>query len=120
MYSNRFADLCTALGLNECLTDLRFAEVEQRQQNWRAFFDLVQGKVADRDPDDFVAQLQDMNIIAARAYRISEIRKSRHLAARGYWREVRIDGETLVLPGHPFRMSETPARDIKEAVHAAA
>ena len=41
----------------------------------------VQAKVADRDPDAFVAELQAMNIIAARAYRISELRASRHLAA---------------------------------------
>ena len=120
VYSNRFKALCEELGLEECLTDPRFAEVEARQQNWRAFFNLMQEKVDDRDPDGLVAKLQGMNIIAARAYRISELRESEHLAARGYWREVRIDGETLVLPGAPFRLSETPARNPQEAGDAAA
>jgi crotonobetainyl-CoA:carnitine CoA-transferase CaiB-like acyl-CoA transferase len=120
VYSNRFAALCKALGLEACLTDPRFAEVPERQKNWGAFFDLVQGKVADRDPSDFVAELQAMKIIAARAYRISEVRASRHLEARGYWRRVTIEGEELVLPGPPFRMSRTPARGPEAKAHAAA
>ncbi|MGR3480557.1 CoA transferase [Salipiger marinus] len=120
VYSNRFAALCKATGLEQCLTDPRFAEVAERQQNWRAFFDLVQAKVADRDPDAFVAELQAMNIIAARAYRISEIRESRHLAARGYWRRITIGGRDYVLPGAPFRLSETPALPQEERRHACA
>ena len=120
VYSNRFAALCGALGLEACLTDPRFAEVEARSKNWGPFFDLVQEKVADRDPDEFVAQLQGMNIIAARAFRISELRESRHLAARGFWRRVEIDGEEMVLPGAPFRMSATPAKEPKGHRHAAA
>jgi len=120
VYSNRFAALSRALGLEACLTDPRFAEVPVRQKNWPAFFDLVQSKVTDRDPDTFVAELQAMNIIAARAYRISEIRASRHLQARGYWRRVRIGGQDHVLPGPPFRMSLTPARAPQGKADAAA
>ncbi|PWK53485.1 CoA transferase [Silicimonas algicola] len=120
VYSNRFETLCKLLGLQTCLTDPRFAEVPVRQQNWPAFFALVQDKVADRDPEDFVAELQAKGIIAARAYRISEIRESRHLAERGYWRRVTIGGETHVLPGVPFRLSKTPAREPDGSAHAAA
>jgi crotonobetainyl-CoA:carnitine CoA-transferase CaiB-like acyl-CoA transferase len=120
VYSNRFAALCRALGLEACLTDPRFAEVTERSRNWGAFFALVQEKVADRDPDEFVAELQGMNIIAARAFRIGELRDSRHLAARGYWRHVTINGEALVLPGPPWRMSATPARTPEEQRDAAA
>ncbi len=120
VYSNRFEALCTLLGLGACLTDPRFAEVPVRQQNWAAFFSLVQEKVAERDPEGFVAELQAKGIIAARAYRISEIRESRHLAERGYWRRITINGETHVLPGVPFRLSRTPARELDGSAHAAA
>lgn len=120
VYSNRFAALCRSLGLEACLTDPRFAEVPERRRNWPAFFALVQDRVADRDPEDFVAELQRMRIIAARAYRISELRESRHLAARGYWRRVWIDGEEHVLPGPPFRMSRTPARSPAGVIDAPA
>ena len=44
VYSNRFAALCRALGLEACLIDPRFAEVPVRQKNWPAFFDLVQSE----------------------------------------------------------------------------
>lgn len=110
VYSNRFAALCKAFGLETCLTDPRFAEVTARARHWGPFFALLQDKVAERDPDDLVAQLQGMNIIAARAFRISEIRESRHLASRGYWRRAVAGGEDVVLPGVPWRMSATPAR----------
>ena len=119
VYSNRFGALCRALGLDNCLTDARFAHAQERQNNWPAFFELVQEKVAQHDPDAFVAMLQGMNIIAARAYRISELRASRHLNARGYWRSVMVGGEQIVLPGPPFRLAQTPAREPKDKVNAA-
>jgi crotonobetainyl-CoA:carnitine CoA-transferase CaiB-like acyl-CoA transferase len=119
VYSNRFGALCQFLGLQHCLTDPRFADAQERQNNWPAFFALVQEQVEQRDPDAFVAELQGMNIIAARAYRISELRASRHLAARGYWRPVMVADQHVVLPGPPFRMALTPAREPKDKVNAA-
>ena len=77
VYSNRFERLCRALGLEDCLTDPRFAEVRERVRNWPAFFERVQEHVADRDPDAFVAELQSLDIISARAFRPSEIRAER-------------------------------------------
>jgi crotonobetainyl-CoA:carnitine CoA-transferase CaiB-like acyl-CoA transferase len=120
VYSNRFERLCRAVGLEDCLTDPRFAEVRTRNKNWPAFFDLLQAKVAARDPDAFVAELQGLDIIAARAYRPSELRASDHLAARGYWRRVRIGDVDHVLLGPPFRMSRTPAMEPAGEAHAAA
>lgn len=111
VYSNRFERLCLALGLEHCLVDPRFAEVPARSKNWPAFFDLVQDRVGDRDPDGFVAELQALDIIAARAFRPTEIRTSDHLTARRYWRRIRIAGQEYVVPGPSFRMSRTPARE---------
>jgi crotonobetainyl-CoA:carnitine CoA-transferase CaiB-like acyl-CoA transferase len=120
VYSNRFERLCRSLGLEACLTDPRFAEVRARSANWGPFFALVQERVAGRDPDAFVAELQGLDIIAARAFRISELHDSRHLAARGYWRRAVVGGEEVVLPGAPFRMGLTPAGSQRRAADAAA
>jgi crotonobetainyl-CoA:carnitine CoA-transferase CaiB-like acyl-CoA transferase len=120
VYSNRFERLCGAIGLGGCLTDPRFADVRVRSGNWPAFFDLVQAQVADRDPDAFVAELQRLDIIAARAYRPSELRASDHLAARRYWRHVRIGGVDHVIPGPPFGMSLTPAAEAAGDANVAA
>jgi crotonobetainyl-CoA:carnitine CoA-transferase CaiB-like acyl-CoA transferase len=120
VYSNRFERLCRAIRLEHCLNDPRFAEVRARAGNWPAFFELVQAQVGDRDPDAFVAELQRLDIIAARAYRPSELRASAHLSARGYWRRVRIGGVEHVLLGPAFGMSRTPAAEPAEEAHAAA
>lgn len=119
VYSNRFAALCKAYGLDECLTDPRFAEHKERVKHWRPFFALLETALKDRDPDEIVAELQAMKIIAARAFSVSEIRQSRHLAQRGYWHTVTIDGETYVMPRAPFLMSGTPARQPQGDVRAA-
>jgi crotonobetainyl-CoA:carnitine CoA-transferase CaiB-like acyl-CoA transferase len=110
VYSNRYERLCRALGLEACLTDPRFAEVKARSRHWPEFFALVQARVADRDPDAFVAELQGLDIISARAYRPSELRAADHLQARGYWREIMVDGRAVTCPGPAFRLSATPAR----------
>lgn len=109
VYSNRYQRLCEALGIEDCLTDPRFADLRERSGNWPAFFDRVQEVVADRDPEEMVAELQALDIISARAYRASELRGSPHLAARGYWRSIEIDGETHVIPGTAYRFSASPA-----------
>ncbi len=118
VYSNKFERLCRSLGLEYCLSDPRFAQTTARSKNWSAFFRLVQKRVRSRDPDDWVGELQGMAIIASRAYRPSELRQSRHLKARGYWRSVRIEGQDYVLPGPVFRMSGTPARELVGDGHA--
>ncbi|PDQ19639.1 hypothetical protein CN311_18450 [Mesorhizobium sanjuanii] len=120
VYSNRFAALCKFLRLETCLTDARFADAQRRSRNWPAFFALVQEEVRDRDPDDFVAELQAINIIAARAYRISELRGSRHLQNRGFWRRLKIEGDEFVVPAPPFRMSLTPAIQVCGSADATA
>ncbi|HRY23500.1 MAG TPA: CoA transferase [Geminicoccaceae bacterium] len=109
VYSNRFERLCRALGLEDCLEDPKFADLRERSGNWRGFFERVAAVVRDRDAEDLVAELQGLDIIAARAYRPSELRASRHLAARAYWRRIEIDGARYVIPGPPFRFSATPA-----------
>ena len=119
VYSNRFVALCERFGLGDCITDPRFATVPERSKNWRAFFALLEAAVAERDPDEFVAELQGMSIIAARAFSVREIRASRHLAERGFWRTVTIDGERYVMPRPPFLMSRTPARMPEDEIHAA-
>lgn len=119
VYSNRFATLCRAYGLEDCIDDPRFLTHADRSKNWPAFFAMLEERVADLDPDAFVAALQGMSIIAARAFRVSEIRASRHLAERGFWRSVTIDGEAYVMPRAPFLMSRTPARAKEDEIHAA-
>ena len=110
VYSNRFAALCRTYDIEHCITDPRFAEVTDRVRHWPQFFSILEERVADRDPDAVVAELQAIAIIAARAFTVREIRASHHLAERGFWQELTIAGQTYVMPRAPFLMSRTPAR----------
>ncbi|KRA97910.1 hypothetical protein ASD83_12650 [Devosia sp. Root685] len=104
IYNFRWHALLEALGLLDYEMDPRFADPAERRAHWDALFAIIQDKVADMAAEDLVEVLQTAQVIAAKAYRPSELIKSRHLLARNYWEKV--DGRTIL--GPPFRMTETP------------
>tara|TARA_R110002124_G_scaffold144122_15_gene309099 strand:+ start:52504 stop:54867 length:2364 start_codon:yes stop_codon:yes gene_type:complete len=104
IYNFRWHALLEALGLPQLEHDPRFADPAHRRDNWDELFDLFQAKVADMDAEELVDILQRAQVIAAKAYRPSELASSRHLTQRGYWEWV--DGRRTL--GAPFRLSATP------------
>lgn len=108
IYNFRWNALLTALGLIELEHDPRFEDPAERRANWDALFAIFQARVADMPAEDLVEILQQAQVIAAKAYRPSELIGNRHLAARDYWDSV--DGRTIL--GPPFRLYATP-REVK-------
>ncbi|MGK9170728.1 CoA transferase [Inquilinus limosus] len=106
IYNHRWSALCRALGLEHLERDERFSAPTPRRARWAALFEIIQDKVAGLEAEQLVAELQRAEVIAAKAYRPSELRASSHLNQRGYWEAV---GEEVIL-GPPFRMSRTPRR----------
>jgi crotonobetainyl-CoA:carnitine CoA-transferase CaiB-like acyl-CoA transferase len=106
IYNFRWHALLEALGLPELEHDPRFADPADRRANWDALFAAFQARVADWSAEDLVEILQNAQVIAAKAYRPSELHGMRHLAERGYWEE--IDGRPVL--GPPFRLSATPRK----------
>lgn len=104
IYNFRWNALLTALGLLELEHDARFEDPVERRANWDQLFAIFQAKVADMAAEDLVEILQQAQVIAAKAYRPSELIGNRHLAARDYWESV--DGRTIL--GPPFRLYATP------------
>ncbi|WP_192847068.1 CoA transferase [Aureimonas sp. AU4] len=104
IYNHRWAAVCRALGLGALETDPRFSEPLERRRHWAELFALIQDTVADREAEAVVAALQREEVIAAKAYRPSELAQSGHLAARGYWERT----ENGIALGAPFRLSRTP------------
>ncbi|MQW61582.1 hypothetical protein GHK33_02390 [Sinorhizobium meliloti] len=104
IYNFRWHALLEALGLLELEHDERFADPANRRANWDALFSILQSRVAEMAAEDLVEILQKAQVIAAKAYRPSELIRSRHLVQRGYWET--LDGRTIL--GSPFRMSATP------------
>ena len=110
VYPFRFAAMCRALGLDRLTRDPRFAETAERTRNWSALFDEIQQALADRDAEEVVRELQEAQVIAACAYRPSELAANPHLEARGFWEEALMGGKRVQVLGPPFRMSRTPRR----------
>jgi crotonobetainyl-CoA:carnitine CoA-transferase CaiB-like acyl-CoA transferase len=106
IYNFRWHALLQALGLPELEDDPRFADPADRRQNWDVLFAIFQAKVADLPAEDLVEMLQQAQVIAAKAYRPSELVNNRHLDARDYWGEV--DGRRILGPS--FRLTRTPRR----------
>lgn len=106
VYNHRWQAVCTALELPEIEADPRFADPAIRRKNWDVLFSIIQDRVADLDAEELVERLQQAQVIAAKAYRPSELFGNAHLNRRNYWEQV--DGRVIL--GPPFRMSETPRR----------
>jgi crotonobetainyl-CoA:carnitine CoA-transferase CaiB-like acyl-CoA transferase len=108
VYPFRFAAMCRTLGLDACIDDPRFVDAEVRSQNWDALFDVIQDKIADRDAEEVVRELQAAQVIAACAYRPGELRENPHLEARDYWGFTEAETGHRRYLGPPFRLSRTP------------
>lgn len=104
IYNFRWHALLEALDLPELEHDPRFADPAERRANWDELFALFQAKVADMQAEDLVEILQKAQVIAAKAYRPSELVGNRHLNAREYWGSV--DGRRVLGPA--FRLTRTP------------
>ncbi|WP_193337418.1 CaiB/BaiF CoA transferase family protein [Devosia beringensis] len=104
IYNFRWHALLEALELGELEHDPRFADPADRRANWDVLFAIFQAKVADMPAEDLVEILQRAQVIAAKAYRPSELVHNSHLDARNYWSEV--DGRRMLGPA--FRLTRTP------------
>ncbi|ODT72557.1 MAG: hypothetical protein ABS75_03670 [Pelagibacterium sp. SCN 63-23] len=104
IYNFRWHALLEALGLPELERDARFADASDRRDNWDALFAIFQAKVADMSAERLVEVLQNAQVIAAKAYRPSELVDNNHLDSRGYWEEV--DGRRALGPA--FRLHAAP------------
>jgi crotonobetainyl-CoA:carnitine CoA-transferase CaiB-like acyl-CoA transferase len=108
IYNHRWSAVCEALDLQRIQNDERFADAGERRRNWAALFEIIQDKLVDSSAEQVVATLQRAEVIAAKAYRPSELGRNEHLARRGFWETV---GETCEpILGPPFRLSKTPRR----------
>lgn len=102
----RWNATCAALGVEDLAADPRFAEHEDRRQNWAIFCELLEERLADRAVDEVVQRGQDVRAVFARSMTLPELRTTPQLVERGYWD----DADTGALPqlGPMFTFSDTP------------
>ena len=106
IYNHRWHAVCETLELTAIEDDPRFADPAVRRQNWAALFAIIQETVAGMEAEDLVDRLQAAQVIAAKAYRPSELGGIRHLKSRDYWQTVGEQGDLTL--GPPYRLAATP------------
>jgi crotonobetainyl-CoA:carnitine CoA-transferase CaiB-like acyl-CoA transferase len=109
IHLHRWDAACHAIDAPELLSDPRFSQAADRQDNWAALVAEIQARVADWQADALVRRWQAARMVTARAYDLpSLIADCEHLKVRGYWESVDTEGGARIIPGPPFRMSKTP------------
>jgi crotonobetainyl-CoA:carnitine CoA-transferase CaiB-like acyl-CoA transferase len=107
MYVPGFAPVCAALGLDELITDPRFADPQDRWANWIEFTHILRAHLADRDADELVTRLQSIGQVAAKVHDALSLAASDHLRDRGYWETAPGESGQRIL-GPPFRLAASP------------
>jgi crotonobetainyl-CoA:carnitine CoA-transferase CaiB-like acyl-CoA transferase len=102
----RWAATCHAFGVDDLITDPRFAGQDARRDNWPEFTPVLEERLRDRHVDDLVAAGQAAKAVVARSMSLNELANSPQLLERGYWDG--IDTEALPILGPMFELSATP------------
>ncbi len=111
LHVHLWSALCEALDFPGLAEDPRFAQAKTRLDNWPALEALIQDHVATWSADDLLQRLQARKIVAARAYRLTELQRDcPQLTGRDYWEFVATPAGERPILGPQFRLSATPRR----------
>ena len=111
IHLHRWRATCAAFGLPDLADDPRFADPKTRLDNWPALNAIFQETAVRERADDLLHRLLRAHVVAARAYRLTELwNDCAHLAGRGFWEEVDTAAGPRPALGPQFRMSTTPRR----------
>ena len=98
-------------GLAEDLADPRYLDQAERDKEGSRIQAILERAIGSFTMAALVEDCQKQGLFVFPTYTAREIVKDPHLRARGFFTTViGPDGEELVFPGPPYRLSETPAR----------
>jgi len=109
VHLHRWRTICEGFGVPDLADDPRFADPSTRLDNWAALNAILQECARDEAADDLLRRLLKAHVVAARAYRLAELRTDcLHLSERGYWEQVETPAGPRAILGPQFRLSATP------------
>jgi crotonobetainyl-CoA:carnitine CoA-transferase CaiB-like acyl-CoA transferase len=101
----------SAAGWAEGLDDPRYLDQTERDAVGAKIQDVLERFTASRTMEELVEEGQQHGMFVFPTYTAREIVNDRHLKERGFFTPVAgPNGEELIYPGPPYRLSETPAR----------
>lgn len=111
VHLHRWRAVCQGFGVPDLADDARFADPSTRLDNWGTLNAILQECAAHESADDLLRRLLRAHVVAARAYRLAELRTDcEHLTERGYWERVETQAGPRTILGPQFRLSATPRR----------
>ena len=109
VHLHRWRVICQGFNVPDLADDPRFADPSTRLDNWAALNAILQECARHEAADDLLRRLLKAHVVAARAYRLAELRTDcAHLTDRGYWEQVETQAGPRPILGPQFRFSATP------------
>jgi crotonobetainyl-CoA:carnitine CoA-transferase CaiB-like acyl-CoA transferase len=97
--------LAAAMGAPLLATDTRFATLAARKANESELERLLSGWTATQDAAELTILLQQAGVAATRSQRSVDLIADHHLWARGFYRDVEVNGSTRTIVGPGWKMS---------------
>jgi CoA:oxalate CoA-transferase len=105
-----FGKMCDALGHPEWRADLRFSQINEREQHWDALMGLIEEWTQQRSSMDAEAHLTAAGVPSSRYLTSAEALQDPQLAHRGSLAEVADASGTFLVPNQPFQISNADIR----------
>lgn len=85
-----------------------FTQMGERMVRWQEFEDLMKPYLSTHSAMEIVTTAQALRLPFAFVPTASDLLRDEHLAERGFFQRMTTPAGEVTLPGHPFKMSETP------------
>lgn len=99
---------CSAIGAGALEHDPRFAGNTERLANRSALNELIRESFKDQSVDSLIARLSSAGVPCGRVRTLDEVLLDPQLAARQMLLEMSADGESVMVPGNPVKLSGVP------------
>lgn len=103
---SQFKNLCHALGREDWLRDLRFAERSNRKQHADALSAAIENELQKKDAEEWEPILQNAGVPCARVRTLPDAISSAQIKQRGY---VQTTDDGVAVPTLPFRLGGAEA-----------
>ena len=101
-------DAMNALGLEHLAEDPKYIDSGTRRQYRSELAAPIEAKLSERDRWDVFEQLGTLRCVCGVLLDMSDLDSNPHLNERGVFVQTEVEGETVRMPGAPFKMSVTP------------
>ena len=99
----------------ELAVDARFTDNDLRRRNRAALHAIAREAVADRGLAELERRADECRVPVGFVKTLSDVLAEPHLSEREFWYDVHVDGQTIRMPGTPYRINQSLHPDLAVA-----